>query len=189
MTPDFPAALRDLVAAMDDIGRPWMVIGGIAVVAHGLPRATIDVDATLAAANTDTGNVLRVLERHGFVARIPEAESFARRHQVLLLVHQASGVPLDLTFAWLPFEEEALSRARAVAFPGVDVPVVALDDLLIYKLVASRPRDLDDVERLFAAHRHAVDVDRVSRAIADFSALLDDTSRIDAWKRIRERTD
>ncbi len=72
-----------------------------------------------------------------------------------------------------------------MAFPGIDVPVVALDDLLIYKLVASRPRDLDDVERLFAAHRDAVDVDRVSRAIADFSRLLDDTSRIDTWKRIR----
>jgi hypothetical protein len=185
VTADFPAAIRDLVAAMAEIGRPWMVIGGIAVVAHGVPRATIDLDATVAAAGTDPEWALEVLERHGFAARIAGAGPFARQHQVLLVAHQASGVPVDLTLAWLPFEEQALSRARAMPFPGVDVPVVALDDLLVYKLVASRPRDIEDVERLFATHRDSVDAEHVSRLVAEFCGFLDDTSRTNTWDRIR----
>jgi hypothetical protein len=72
-------------------------------------------------------------------------------------------------------------------FPGIDLPVVALDDLIIYKHVAWRPRDLEDVERLVAAHRGRLDAARITRTVADFSSLLDDPSRVDAWERIRRQ--
>jgi hypothetical protein len=41
------SALADLERALNEIGRPAMIIGGIAVIASGVPRQTIDIDATV----------------------------------------------------------------------------------------------------------------------------------------------
>lgn len=43
---DAPRALRD---GLEALGVPWMIIGGVAVIAHGVPRYTADVDATVSA--------------------------------------------------------------------------------------------------------------------------------------------
>ncbi len=40
-------ALTALSAALDELGVPWMVIGGIAVIAHGVQRMTTDIDAVI----------------------------------------------------------------------------------------------------------------------------------------------
>jgi hypothetical protein len=40
-------ALHAVAGALDELGAPAMVIGGIAVVARGVPRTTLDIDATV----------------------------------------------------------------------------------------------------------------------------------------------
>lgn len=40
-------ALRALSAALREAGAPSMIIGGIAVIARGVPRLTVDIDATV----------------------------------------------------------------------------------------------------------------------------------------------
>ena len=43
----FQAGLRALVAALSEIEAPSMIIGGVAVIAAGVPRETVDIDATV----------------------------------------------------------------------------------------------------------------------------------------------
>jgi hypothetical protein len=117
----FLDALRDLSAALDDMGSPAMIIGGVAVIAHGVPRLTVDIDATVVAAGVSPGRVSAALARHGIHPRIPDAEAFAAAHHVFLAAHSTSGTPVDLSFAWLPFEESALARAEAVDYAGVTI--------------------------------------------------------------------
>jgi hypothetical protein len=50
------AALRDALADMEV---PWMVIGGIAAVAHGVHRLTTDIDAVLWGNGVDVRPLLR----------------------------------------------------------------------------------------------------------------------------------
>ena len=71
-------ALRSLAAALDEIPAPSMIIGGIAVIAAGVPRQTIDVDATVLGRTTDLESVVAILARHGIVPRIDDALQFAR---------------------------------------------------------------------------------------------------------------
>ena len=80
---------------------------------------------------------------------------FARERQILLLRHEPSGVDLDVSLAWLPFEVEAIRRSEPREFAGVTVPIPRADDLVIYKLVAGRPRDHEDVERLLLLREFA----------------------------------
>ncbi|MFL6247781.1 MAG: hypothetical protein ACJ74H_17285 [Thermoanaerobaculia bacterium] len=86
----FLEALRSLVAALDDIAAPSMIIGGVAVIAAGVPRQTVDIDATIRGRDSNLENVVAVFGQHGITPRISDALQFARERQVLLLRHDAT---------------------------------------------------------------------------------------------------
>ena len=92
-------------------------------------------------------------------------------------------VPIDLTFAWLPFEEMAIARAVQLPFATGVIRVPRVEDLLVYKLVAARPRDLDDVERLLAIHR-AIDLEQVRRPLVEFAEALAKPELIATFERL-----
>lgn len=184
----FAAAVRALRDALDELGMPWVVIGGIAVIARGVPRSTLDVDVTLWALDRSPESLLDAFQRHAIVPRISDAAAFARERQVLLVRHEPSGVPIDVSLALLPFEEEAIRAGERCDFAGVSIPVARAEDLLIYKIVASRPRDLDDAEKLLLIVGSTIDVERVRRVVAEFSDVLGDRERVDALERVFRRT-
>ena len=125
-------AVRALVAVLDASTVPYAIIGGIAVISRGVPRGTRDVDATLWGPDLDLPAVAKALGAAGFKPRIEKAEEFARQRQVLLLNHTASGTPVDLMLAWLPFEQEAIERAERIELAGIKVPVATAEDLIIF---------------------------------------------------------
>jgi len=180
-------ALSALSAAFEDLAAPAMVIGGMAVIAHGVPRTTLDVDATLCAEGLRLDRVFEVFARHGIEPRIPDARTFAEERQVLLLHHRTSGTPLDVSLAWLPFERDALARATPIDFGGATLAVVGVDDLIVYKAIAWRERDRTDIERLLALHRGSVDLERVRALVAEFCALLEEPSRLDEFEALAAR--
>lgn len=180
--------LRDVAAALAEIDAPSMIIGGVAVIAAGVPRETIDVDATISGRSSDIDSVLSAFARHGIVPRIEGAAAFARERQVLLLQDSKSGVTIEVSFAWLPFEEEALARANHIDLGGVAVAVAIPEDLVVYKAAAWRDRDRSDIERLLALHGKEMDIPRIRSLVAQIAAALDERERIAAFDAILART-
>src|SRR5206468_1672964 len=156
---------------------PSMIIGGIAVIAAGVPRQTIDVDATILGRKATVDEVVSALARHGISPRISNALEFARERQVLLLIHDATGVNIEVSFAWLPFEEEALARATTIDVSGQTVRIAIPEDLIVYKAAAWRDRDRSDIERLLSLHFAAIDLQRVRALIVEIAAALEDPER------------
>jgi hypothetical protein len=173
----FRGTLRALKDAFEDLAVPWMVIGGVAVIAAGVPRETVDVDATVLGRQCELDTLLAALARHGITPRHPNARQIARERQVLLLQHE-SGVTLEVTFGWLPFEEHALARAVSVEVEGIVVPVAQPEDLIVYKTTAWRTRDQTDVSRLLIMYLDKIDIPRVRALIADIAQVLDDPERL-----------
>ena len=108
----------------------------------------------------------------------------SRARQVLLAVHEASGTPVDISLAWLSFEEEALRACRTCDYAGVPIRIPRPEDLLIYKLVASRPRDLEDAEGLLILHGATMDLGRARDIVRQFAAALDDAERPQTLERL-----
>jgi hypothetical protein len=180
-------ALEALVAALRETGAPAMIVGGIAVIARGVPRHTVDIDATIWAEDLPVDRLLAVLAAHRIVSRIADPIPFARARQVLLLRHEPSGTPLEVILASLPFEREALGRATPVDFNGVVAPVATAEDLVVYKAVAWRPRDQDDIERLLVLHGRAMNLARVREVICAFAEALEEPERVPAFDAVVER--
>jgi hypothetical protein len=186
-------AVSALELALASLGARHMLIGGVAVIARGVRRLTDDVDATVWAEGIDLDQLLTALMQHGIVPRIEDAVTFARRTQVLLLRHDPSGIDIDLSLAWLPFEDEALARATDVRLGDRGVPVASPDDLVVYKAIAARERDRSDVERLLELHGRTMSLDRVRALVRQLSDALERPDLLDDLealiRRVGERSD
>jgi predicted nucleotidyltransferase len=176
--------LADLTKALQRIDSPSMLIGGIAVIAHGVARQTIDVDATILATHLDASQVLEVLAGSSIRPRIADVLEFAARSQVLLLVHEKTQVTLEISFAFTSFEQDALERAVVVDFAGLRIPVAVPEDLVIYKALAWRDRDRYDIEQLLTLHGDRMDLERVRAFVHEFAQILDTPERISEFDRL-----
>jgi hypothetical protein len=185
--PDLPGALAALATALRVLGCPAMLIGGLAVIARGIPRQTIDIDAVVQGEGLDVETLLQVLEKSGFAPRIPDAVAFAHQRQVLLMRHSPSGVPLDLSLGWLPFERDAMSRATLIDLAGVTLPVATAEDLVVFKAVAWRDRDKGDIERLVVRHGDTFDFARIRATLTQFYEALDEPERLKEFDALVKR--
>ncbi len=182
-------AIADLLAGLEKTGADHMIIGGLAVIARGVVRHTDDADATVWAADIDLARLLKTLRARGIVGRIDDLEAFAAQSQVLLLVHESTGVPIEVSLAWLPFERDALARAEIISVSGIDIPIATAQDLIIYKTIAWRDRDRQDIEALLRLHRSDVDLDYVRARIAEFAEAIEEPERLDELEALVARID
>jgi len=179
--------LADLTKALQRLEAPSMVIGGIAVIAHGVARQTVDVDATVLATRLDPSQILTALEGYSIHPRIPDALKFAESSQVLLLIHEKTRVTLEVSFAFSSFEQEALDRAVEVDFGGVRIAVAIPEDLVIYKALAWRDQDRYDIEQLLTLHGDHIDLERVRGFVHEFAQILGAPERIPEFERLVQK--
>jgi hypothetical protein len=60
--------LRDLLGLLDKHQVHYMVVGGFAVTAHGIPRYTKDLDVWLACSRENATKVIAALDEFGFAS-------------------------------------------------------------------------------------------------------------------------
>jgi hypothetical protein len=163
------AALQRLLARFDDQG---IIIGGVAASLLGKPRLTADVDAVILLSVEELPLLVEAGAQEGLVPRITDAEDFARRYRVLLLRHQESGINVDISLGMLPFEVEAVERSVIHQVGSLAIRLPTPEDLIIFKAVAHRPKDLMDIQALLESHPD-LDRERVRRWVREFAQALE----------------
>lgn len=138
-----------------------MIVGGVAVVLHGVPRFTADLDLVLDLVPANVAAALQVLAGLGYRPRAPVAlHDFADASKRREWIQQKSLTVLGL---WspnhlateidlfvdepLPFEA-AWARASHVDLGSNTVCVACIADLIELKRKAGRPQDHEDIARL-----------------------------------------
>lgn len=195
--------LKILLAAMKSLVR-WfkaakvrgVIIGGVASTLLGRPRMTRDVDGMVWLGDDDrTADFIALAARFGIVPRIEDAVAFARTNRVMLLTHPASAIHIDVSSGCLPFEEELLDRSRIDSSLGFDVPLPSPEDLIVMKLLPSRPHDLSDIEGILDVHPD-LDVARVRlwahrfAEVAEMPEIAENFERLLVIRdRLRSRAD
>lgn len=175
-------ALGSVARFISAAGAPSAVIGGVAVIAHGVARFTADIDIAVVIEPSEASRLLRAAKAAGLVPRIADAEQFAQQNHVLLLRETETEVEVDVSFALHAFEIEAAQRPLRRKLGSVRLPITPLNALLIYKMVASRPQDVDDVTSLLA-RGGAFDAQEVARVLSEIDSLLD-TNHAGEFRRL-----
>ena len=85
---------------------------------------------------------------------------------------------MDLSLAWLPFELDAIAARQHVSHGSIRADVARPEDLIIYKAIAWRPQDQQDIERLLTLHAVTMNLPRVLATVAELSEALDEPDRV-----------
>jgi predicted nucleotidyltransferase len=145
-----------------------MIIGGQAVLIYGEPRLTRDIDLTVGLGPDRLDDLLAVVSEIGLQPLV-DAEIFTRQTLVLPCEDHDTLQRVDFILSLSDYERAALQRTRTITIAGAPVRFAAPEDVIIHKLVAGRPRDLEDVAAI-AAKTTALDVDYMTRWLRVFEA-------------------
>jgi hypothetical protein len=148
------------LTALTEGGVDFVVIGGIAAVAHGSPQFTRDLDITYADDEANLGRLGAVLVALDATLRgvtddvpfVPDGRTL--KHVRVLTLNTRDG-PLDVLAE--PDGSGGYARLRANAITatvgGAEVRIAGLEDLIAMKKAAGRPKDRIYVEELEAIRR------------------------------------
>jgi predicted nucleotidyltransferase len=159
---------RELTGA----GIPYMIIGGQAVLVYGEPRMTRDVDVTLGIPPTDARRLLEILPRLKLRPLVTSPVDFLEKTFVLPTGTKSSPLRVDFIFTLTEYERRALERACPVKLGRRAVRFISPEDLVIFKLLAGRSRDIEDVKGILLKIPR-LDLGYIHTWIASFDRELD----------------
>ena len=180
-----PAAV-ELLAALAPVAERWgrwCVFGAQAVVAYGVPRLSADVDVTLALVPDAPEHFARDMQAAGFSLRVSDPD-FVQRTRVMPFVHESTGMPLDVVLAGSGLEDEFLQRAVSIDIGGTRVPVIEQSDLIIAKVLAGRPKDVDDASALWQLHGREMDASRIRHILQLLEEALGQSDLVSSFESI-----
>jgi len=155
-------SVEDIIRALNEAKVQYLIVGGLAVNAHGYERLTQDVDLVIRLTPENIVCGLRALGGIGYRMPIPVTpEQFAdaanretwqkeKNMTVLRLwsdLHRRTPV---YVFVYEPFgfAEEYKAAKREEVTKGVEALVVRCETLIAMKRLAARPQDLADIAEL-----------------------------------------
>lgn len=181
----FEALLEHIARGLDSLGIPYMLIGDLAVLVYGEPRHTRDVDVTLGVGTEKLPVILDWVRGTGWQVLAESPADFVAPTLVLPCLEPASGIRVDLIFSFSPYEQQAIQRARMITVGKIPVRFASAEDLVIHKLVAGRPRDIEDV-RSIVLKNPGLDADYVRRWLHEFEKGLEESLVVrfeELWNR------
>ncbi len=162
MVTDLERSLHHVASYLADRGRPWALVGGLAVAIRAQPRLTRDVDVAVATADdAEAESFVSSLLGEGYgVVAIVEHELSGRLATARLEHPSWSGTLTDLLFASCGIEPEIAAAAELLeALPDLRVPVARVGHLMAMKLLAEGERRPFDRADLLALAQVATDED------------------------------
>ena len=153
--------IERVLQALEAAGVRYLVVGGVAVVLHGHPRFTADLDLAIALAPSNVHAAFSALASLGYRPRVPvSAEIFADAVARQRLVEEKGMTVLSFASPALPMTEvdvfadppfvfdEIHERANRVELGDVSVRVASIRDVIAMKRLVGRSKDLEDVAAL-----------------------------------------
>ncbi|MHB0964037.1 MAG: nucleotidyltransferase [Gemmatimonadaceae bacterium] len=138
---------RDILVAFNHADVDYLVVGAYAVAAHGLPRATGDIDLFVRCAEDNAQRVARALALFGAPPHLSVAQDFTRPNMVVQIGVEPVRIDIMTSISGVEFAEAAATRVLH-AVDGVEIPCIGRECLIRNKRASGRKRDLLDAEWL-----------------------------------------
>ena len=162
--------IKQALAAFVGLSVAPALIGGLALAAHQVVRATQDVDFLADADDAD--RLHAVLEGLGYrcIHRSEDAANYLRGDE-----------GLDLLYAHRPVARRLLAQAQERQTAMGRLRVISVEGLIAFKLQAhvndaSRVQDIGDIRALLRTHRHVLNLEEVQ----EYFGLFDQQELLDA---------
>ena len=165
-----------------------MVIGGQAVLLYGEPRLTRDIDITVGVSIDELSRLLDIIKKIDLVPLPENIISFAEKTFVLPVKDTKTNIRVDFIFSQTSYEKQAIKRVNPVNFKNRIVRFASLEDIIIHKVFAGRPRDIEDVKSILAKNP-GFDKNYIIKWLKEFDIAMGQSKFTDMFNAlIRDRT-
>ncbi len=178
--------LKIVTECLVKAGIPYMVIGGQAVLQYGRPRFTQDIDITLGLVPSEMQKLLAALPANIFNPLPDNIEDFVHSTWVLPVEHCESKCRIDFIFSITPFEREAILNSREIDVAGVPVRYISPEDLVVQKIIAGRPRDIEDVIGIMNLLGKKVNLKKVEQNIESLAEQVENPEWLDRLLQLKK---
>lgn len=160
--------LRKVVGFLQREGIPFVIVGGLANAVWGEPRATRDVDVKVYIGERTPQEFAEMVAREFAPARpLPGGPDS------IVSLALPSGVGVDFLIAIPGYEEMVLDRAQSRLLAGMNLPICSAEDIIIYKVIADRPKDWADVEGVLIEQGNRLDQSYIRDWLRQFAEVLE----------------
>ena len=138
---------HDMLSAFRDEGGEYLVVVAYALAAHGLPRATGDIDLWIRATPENAARVWRALGRFGAPLAGISAADFTVAETAFQIGVAPKRVDILTSIEAVSFDDAWPAR-KEVEIEDLRVPILSRSHLVANKKALGRPKDLGDIEWL-----------------------------------------
>ncbi len=174
--------LSDLVGRLESVDLEYALVGSIASMSYGEPRATLDVDVVVAMEASDLGVLRQLFPPPEFYLSPEAARAAVDSKTQFNVIHPASGMKVDFFVAGDAVEESQIRRRlRRLVLPGVEAWCSPPEELIAKKLEyynqGASDKHLRDIASMLRISPEQIDVERI-RCLAEDHGLGDLLGRV-----------
>lgn len=145
----FNLDFQDFIKSLNDCEVDYVLLGGYAVILHGYPRTTGDMDIWVRKTPENYHKIRKAFSAFGMPMFDMTEANFLNNPAMNVFTFGVSPVSIDLMTEAKGLDfETAFKQAEIHELDGLKVLVIHFNDLIQAKMAAGRAKDLNDIEHL-----------------------------------------
>ena len=174
-----------VVKCLDEHSVPYMLIGGQALLLYGIVRSTRNIDITLGIDSDNYTEIVKVCEELSLKILPKEPHKFADQTRTLPAEELNCHIRIDFIFSFSPYERQAIERAQQKTLGGYPANFASSEDLIIFKMIAGRAVDIEDVKGILNAKADSIDFDYIYKWLSDFANIPEYRDVAEQFRNLR----
>jgi hypothetical protein len=166
----FEYTLNDVNSFCKKEGIPYAIIGGIALLGHGINKTTEDIDITLMLNLEEIKTVGEKILKQ-FESIHPNPINFFETNFVLPVIHKETKIGIDFAAGLSGFDSQVIERRVHLKFGSLILPFASIEDLIVYKLFAARNKDFIDLRNIAQDFTNTLDYNYTRKVLKEFGEL------------------
>ncbi len=180
---EFPEILHFVCSYLNESEIEYVIVGGVAVMYHGVPRTTVDIDLILQIEDGEVPSFVQFLYSKGFAATTDDLRVALKDKSHSTVFYGDSLLRLDIQGVNSLFDRMTLERALTVELFNSTIKLGTAEDTLINKILFQGEQDLRDALGIFSRKQQELDIDYIESTCKKLNIL-------DKWKTfLKDSTD
>jgi hypothetical protein len=160
---DLEEVLKKFAKIAADLGIEYTIVGGIAILYHGVPRATMDIDCLVKADEKQLRELSKRMRKEGFFADEDDLIAMMKGEGHASIEEKKTLMRLDMFAPKDEFGMISLAESMEVALGDTTMRVASPETTIVSKLRFGSPQDVLDAEGIYGRLHETLDQGKLEK--------------------------
>ena len=158
---EFPEILKSVCTYLNENEIDYVIVGGVAVMYHGVPRTTVDIDFIVQMEDQQITPFIDFLNSKGFTASETDLRAAFEENSHSTSFFKDTLLRLDIQGVNSEFDRQTLERGISVNLFDTPIRIGSAEDTLVNKILFQGEQDLRDALGIFTRNHENLDFDYI----------------------------